>query len=86
MPRRAVQLVHVDVVDVQPSQAGFDPTSQVELAFTGFLSNVTDNGQLLTGFDAVGPGEIQGESLAPEPMGLALLGMAGLFAAGRRRR
>jgi hypothetical protein len=63
-----------------------DPTSQVELAFIGFLSNVTDDGEFLTGFDAVGPGEIQGESIAPEPAALALLGIAGLFVAGRRRR
>lgn len=65
---------------------GPDFVGDVTISFSAQIvqGTLTDNGQLITGFDAFGTGEVTGA--VPTPGVLALLALAGIAARGRKRR
>ncbi|MEM1012946.1 MAG: PEP-CTERM sorting domain-containing protein [Planctomycetota bacterium] len=61
-----------------------DPNEPVSLSFSGLISDLTDDGQFVTSFDASGTAEVRGE-IIPEPASIAMLGLGGLTLLRRRR-
>ncbi len=79
-----------NAISSQDLPYGLEMGTPVSLSFSSNnLTNLTDNGQVLTHFNSAGSGEVTGPSAVPEPTSLLLLGM-GLLGGGaavtRRKR
>ena len=61
-----------------------DEGEPVSFSFSGLITDLTDNGQFVTSFDASGTAEVRGE-IIPEPASIAMLGLGGLTLLRRRR-
>jgi hypothetical protein len=61
-----------------------DEDEPVVVSFSGLISDLTDDGTFVTGFEASGTAEIRGEVI-PEPASLSLLAGAGALLLRRRK-
>lgn len=76
-----------DLSDRLPAWPGFDEFETIKFSFSSSrLSNVRDNGSILTQFEAAGNGTLSQDGfIIPEPGSLALVGIGGLALLRRRR-